>query len=416
MTLPALFIGLYVAALVMLAWGAVRIGGVLYRSDLAVAALLGALTLRHAITMTGTNTLEGYFHPRQIAFGLGTIALASFLRGRWRFVLLPLVLAALIHPTTAMWFVVWLGVATFVSEPRQRTTLMAAAAVGATAGFWALLAGPLQGRLARMDDLWLATLTSKEYLFPLDWPWYAWLINLGYVPFIVWLFFRRRTAGVLAPREPAVVIGVLFLLLVFAFALVLQAQRVAIAVQLQPARIFWMLDFFATVYVVWALSEMSAATRRRAAVAAAMIVAISIARGGYVLFVHFPDRPVAAIGVREDDWGRVMRWARSTDVHTHWLADPFHAARHGTSVRVAGHRDVFVEEIKDTAIGMYDRPVAMRTRERLAALGDFATLSPGRARDLAARYGLDYLVTEHPIDLPVAFSSGPITVHRLREP
>ncbi len=109
-----------------------------------------------------------------------------------------------------------------------------------------------------------------------------------------------------------------------------------------------------------------------------------------------------------------MAWARTTDASSHWLADPYHAALYGTSVRVAGERDVFFEELKDTAIGMYDRPVAMRTSERIAALGDFSTLTAQRARALAEQYGLDYLVTEQPIDLPVAFSSGAIRVYRLR--
>jgi hypothetical protein len=109
-----------------------------------------------------------------------------------------------------------------------------------------------------------------------------------------------------------------------------------------------------------------------------------------------------------------MAWARTTSVSSQWLADPYHAALYGTSLRVAGQRDVFLEEIKDTAIGMYDRPVAMRTSERIAALGDFAALTPARARDLAQRYGLDYLVTEQPMDLPLAFSSGAIRVYRLR--
>jgi hypothetical protein len=33
--------------------------------------ILAALTLRHAIAETGTNTLEGYLHPRQLAFAFG---------------------------------------------------------------------------------------------------------------------------------------------------------------------------------------------------------------------------------------------------------------------------------------------------------------------------------------------------------
>ena len=41
-----------------------------------------ALTLRHAVSRSGTNTLEGYFHPRQLAFSLGALALVAFLSRR----------------------------------------------------------------------------------------------------------------------------------------------------------------------------------------------------------------------------------------------------------------------------------------------------------------------------------------------
>ena len=130
--------------------------------------------------------------------------------------------------------------------------------------------------------------------------------------------------------------------------------------------------------------------------------------------VDFPDRPVAAVRIPDDDWGRAMAWARSTDARAGWLADPMHAVLYGTSVRVAGQRDVFTEAVKDSAIGMYDRAVAMRTRDRLAALGEFSTLTPERARSLASAYDLTYLVTEQPLDLPLAFQSGTLRVYRLR--
>jgi uncharacterized membrane protein len=132
------------------------------------------------------------------------------------------------------------------------------------------------------------------------------------------------------------------------------------------------------------------------------------------MFVEFPDRRVAQIDVGDDDWGRAMAWARSTRTGSGWLADPGHAARYGTSVRVAARRDVFVEAIKDGAVGMYDRAVAARTRERVEALGEFTTLTPERARELAQHYDLDYLVSEQRLDLPVEFSSGPLRVYRLR--
>ena len=120
---------------------------------------------------------------------------------------------------------------------------------------WALYAGPLAGRLVRMDPVWLETLASKDYLFPLNWPAAAWLVNLGYVPIILWIFQRRRAAGLLVPREGALVAGCLSLVLVFAATLAPNAARVALAIQLQPARIFWMLDFLAVIYVVWAAAE-----------------------------------------------------------------------------------------------------------------------------------------------------------------
>ena len=153
---------------------------------------------------------------------------------------------------------------------------------------------------------------------------------------------------------------------------------------------------------------------RRAQFAVAVLVLASIGRGLFLKFVLFPDRPVAQIDVRDDDWGRVMRWARGTDVGSGWLADPIHAARYGTSVRLAGLRDVFVEAMKDGALGMYDRDVAVRTQERLRAIGTFDAMSPDHARTLAARYDLDYLVTEQVLDLPVAFESGRLRVYTLQ--
>ena len=132
------------------------------------------------------------------------------------------------------------------------------------------------------------------------------------------------------------------------------------------------------------------------------------------MLVKFPERPIAQLDVADTDWGRAMAWAQTTPESSGWMADPMHAVKYGTSVRVAGQRDVFVEAVKDTAIGMYERSIAIRTRDRLADLGDFDRLTPERARALAAQYGLDYLVAEQPLNLPVAFQSGALKVYRLR--
>jgi hypothetical protein len=414
LALPSLFVTLYCTTLALLLAGACLFGQLLYRSQWTTMALVAALTLRHAIARSGTNTLEGYFHPRQLAFGLGVLALAAMMRRRLIVGWVLVVVAGLLHPTTALWFAIWLTVATWVNEPRWRRSLLVLTCVAAVAGVWALTAGPLAGRLVIMDPEWLATLETKDYLFPLAWPAYAWLLNLVCAPVILLVYRRRCLTHSLAPAERGLVWGVLSLLLVFAIALPLNAARVALVIQLQIPRVFWMLDFLAIVYLVWAIAEGTTPSVRRGQIALVAIAAVSIGRSAYIRFVRFPDRPIAEIGIADNDWGRVMAWARTTPSGTGWIAHPGHAAKYGTSLRVAGERDVLVEAVKDVAIGMYERDVAIRTRDRLREVEAFDQITPDRARALAARYGLDFLVTSEQLDLPVAFSSGQLRVYRLR--
>jgi hypothetical protein len=412
--LPALFAALYVVTLTLLLAAAWLIGERLYRGRWTTLALAAALTLRHAIARSGTNTLEGYFHPRQLAFSLGALAVAALLRERLAPALLLVLAAGLLHPTTALWFGIWITVATYVNEPRYRRSIAVASVVLGAAAIWTLVAGPLAGRLVFMDPAWIATLETKDYLFPLEWPAYAWVLNMAYAPLVLVLYRRRQRAGLVTGAERGVMWGCVALLGVFAIALPLNAAHLAIVVQLQTPRVFWMLDFLATIYAVWAITESSVATVRGGRLALASIALFSISRSAYIKFVKFPDRPVAEIAIADTAWGRVMAWARTTPHDTGWLADPAHAVLYGTSVRVAGQRDVFVEGVKDAAIGMYERDVAMRTRDRLAEAQPFDQMTPERARDLAARYALDYLVTVQPLNLPIAFSAGDLRVYRLR--
>jgi hypothetical protein len=420
LSLPTMFAALYLLALTATAAGATRIGLYMYRERWTTIALLAALTLRHQITKSGTNTLEGYFHPRQLAFGVGLIAVSALLRGAWRPAVLLALAAAAIHPTTALWFCVWLAVATAINERPARLPLAIAGVLAATAAMWLLTAGPLAERLVVMDGEWLDTLVTKDYLFPLRWPLSAWLVNLAYIPLIVWLHRRRAATGVLRPRETGVVIGCLTLAVIFLVTLPLHAWRLALAVQLQPARLFWMLDFLATVYVVWALAEgarqpaNAAARTRRAIVTAVVIASLATTRGLYSKLVLVPERPLAQFDLPDSDWGRAMAWARTSDVRSGWIADPGHAWKYGSSVRVAGQRDVIVEPVKDSAVGMYDRAVAIEVRDRTRALEAFESLTAQQARALATRYNLDYLISEHAIELPLAFDAGTLRVYRLR--
>ncbi|HEX6465126.1 MAG TPA: hypothetical protein VFZ98_11750, partial [Vicinamibacterales bacterium] len=121
------FIALYCVALALLFAAAIWIGTRMYKDRWSLVALTAALTLRHSISKTGANTLEGYFHPRTFAFALGLLGVGAFLDKRdWLWIAL-IAIALTIHPTTAIWFGVWLGIAAWFGRPRWRTSLAAAA-------------------------------------------------------------------------------------------------------------------------------------------------------------------------------------------------------------------------------------------------------------------------------------------------
>jgi hypothetical protein len=153
---------------------------------------------------------------------------------------------------------------------------------------------------------------------------------------------------------------------------------------------------------------------RRAAVVAGLFVALSAGRGAYIMLVERPERGLFAMRLADSPWEEAMRWMSRQPPDTHLLADPGHAWKFGTSARVAAGRDVLLEEVKDSALAIYSRDVALRFVERTTAVGDFSTLTPGRAAALAARYDLDYLVTEAELPLPVAYRNRQFRIYALQ--
>jgi hypothetical protein len=402
----------YIAGLLLLYVAALAFGHALTGSRWTAVALAAALTLRHGISRAGVNTLEGYFHPRLIVFAGGILALAWFLRGRtWPAVLLLLVIAP-VHPTTGLWFVIWLGIAIAVAERRARPAVATIASLTIVLGLWALTTGPLSGRLVRMDAVWLTALEGKDYLFPNLWPAYAWIANSAYPALVGLAVYGRWRTGRLTPAERGLAAGAFGLLLVFVASLPFNAARLALVVQLQIPRIFWMLDFLATALVIAWLTERA---RARAPLVAAALVAIAAARGAYIMTVEFPDRPLVQVRLKPDEWRDAMAWAATTPAGSHWLAHPGHAHLYGSSVRLAAARDVFYEGVKDPAIAIYARPIAERVVERSQALPDFDRLDAASAQALASRYALDYWITEaRGFALPVAYSNSRFVVYRLR--
>jgi hypothetical protein len=411
---------LYIFALVVLFGAALGLARELDLSRWATIGLGAALTLRHRILLTGVNTLESYAHPRMMAFALGLTAVLAFLRARSWLAVVLVGLAFLTHPTTALWFGVWLWVAFLVADRRWRWTLLLAAAVAAAGAVWVVSLGPLRGQLIRMDQEWLRVLAGKDYLFATDWPLSQWVVAELYLALVVGVFLWRLSSYRSHPRETALVAGALALFLIFLVTLPFVKEAVTLAIQFQISRMFWMLDLLATIYAAWAvfdglpLKRKTGARPRWPAFVALALACAALGRGLYSMWVRHPERPMFQLNLPRDDWQDAMAWLGRTPVSTHVLADPGHLWRYGTSVRVSARRDVYLEEVKDVGMAIYSRSAALRISERTRALGDFGALTPQSARALAARYDLDYLVTEKTMDLPAAYRNPRFTIYRLR--
>ncbi|HET9468727.1 MAG TPA: hypothetical protein VFO48_09955, partial [Vicinamibacterales bacterium] len=130
---PIVFFAGYLAGMLLLFGAIVATGRTMYHTWPGVAMLAALMTLRHRITQTGANSLEAYFQPRMIAFALGAWAVAAYLRGRVVPALALVAVGFAGHPTTAMWFGIWIGAALLVSESSWRKPLLAVAAAGASA-------------------------------------------------------------------------------------------------------------------------------------------------------------------------------------------------------------------------------------------------------------------------------------------
>jgi hypothetical protein len=144
------------------------------------------------------------------------------------------------------------------------------------------------------------------------------------------------------------------------------------------------------------------------------MLAIATSRGAYVMVVERPERSLFELNLPQSAWEDAMRWIAAAPARSHVLADPGHAWKYGTSVRVSAGRDVLLEEVKDSALAIYSRAEAVRFVERRAALGDFGALTAEKATDLSRKYELDYLVTEADLPLPLVHRNQQFRIYALR--
>ena len=375
-------------------------------------ALAAVVTLRHHIPRTSTNSLEPYFHPRLLAFGLGIIAVAAFLRHRDGFAVALVALAAICHGTTAFWFAVMIGTALMVVDRRWRVSGLLGGAAGVAVLVWAVTAGPLRAAASTMDPIWIDALGGRNFIFANEWPMWAWMANLGLLG-VLWLAHTVRVRrGTATARDTGLIWGATALVGLFVATLPLVIAHVALAVQFQFSRVFWVVDFLAALYVIGAAGE--SLRRTQAAMLAVVLLTASAARATYIMWSEHAERRLFQISLASSPWMDAMQWIAGQPLDVHVVAAADHAFKYGVSVRVAACRDVLLEDDKDSAVAMYSRAIAERVVERRKALADFSKLTAESARALGTRFGVDYLVTEAALPLREVYRNSQFRVYALK--
>ena len=379
-SLEAWFLALYLLTLILLYAGLVRLGDRVLLSRWSLAAFVAVCAVRHRIAKTSANTLEGYFHPRQLAFAIGVLGLGEMLRARpWTALAAAarrrrrasdhgLVVRRLDRRRAVRRAAAAAATARRRRRPRDRRRRRPAGRrLPARRADGRRLAGDArrQGlpvrhrlgpgalaaerRLPRRDRRHLPGAASPRPRPP------GRSRSGRGLPGPGGRLRRHPAAGRDARRRRGAAAGL---------ACLLDGRPAGDALRRLVAGRVPDADGGA------GGRPSTAARRPRWAFAA--LAALAIGRGSYAMFVEHPERPVFALAAPADAWSDVSAYLRrSTPPGTHVLADPDHAWRFGSSLRVLAARDVFLENVKDEAISMSNRRMAQRIAERRLALGNF---------------------------------------------
>jgi hypothetical protein len=119
---------------------------------------------------THLSLMDMYLHPRDLALGALLFAVVSVLKQSPR-ALTWVACAAVVHPTMAIFGAFYLAFLLW-ERPRKPWMIVLLASLGALAAAFLLrFFKPIS------DPTWWELARSRTYLFPLRWPWYAWLYS-----------------------------------------------------------------------------------------------------------------------------------------------------------------------------------------------------------------------------------------------
>lgn len=323
---------------------------------------------------------DEYLHPRTLATAALLLALAAVLdRKLW--LALPWVgLAALVHPTMAAAGALHLA---FLAWQPRRTAL--------AAGLLPLVV------LGGGNEAWREVLATRWYLFPLGWPWYAWL-GVG-VPMGLLAWFARLEQGRSGPVSH--ISGRLIcsgLLGVVAGITVSVTPGLERFIPAEPMRTLHLLTLMVVLLGGGLLGER--VLRNRPARWALVFIPLCVAMFLPQMFYLYPSSPhIEWPGrVAGNDWAQAFEWVRlNTPRDAYFALGPRYQEESGEdfhSFRALAERSALADYSKDRGVVANWPELAPAWREQVRDRAGWEKFTAADFARLNEKYGVTWAIVE----------------------
>ena len=375
----------HLLSLYLLLFACFRVSQRCFKDSRAQWAATAAVAVMLTLEVAGTLLFlaDEYLHPRTLATAALLLALAAVLDRSW--VALPWVgLAALLHPTMAaagalhLVFLAW--------RPR-----------------WPALAAGLLPLVVfgGGNEAWREVLATRWYLFPLEWPWYAWLGVGGPMGLLAW--FARLEQGRSGPVSH--ISGRLMgsgLLGIIAGITVSVTPGLERLIPAEPMRTLHLFTLMTVLLGGGLLGERVLRGRpaRWALVLIPLCAAMFLPQKFYLYpsspHIEWPGRPPAT----GNGWAEAFEWVRlNTPRDAYFALGPRYQEADGEdfhSFRALAERSALADYSKDRGVVANWPELAPAWREQVRDRDGWEKFGAGDFARLKEKYGVTWAVVEAP--------------------
>ena len=313
------------------------------------AVLITTVLLTMPATNTGLLLVDPYLTARSLSTPLCLLTLAGFVRKRFAFASVALVLTALIHPQMVAYLAFLLGVIHFGGQAQVPAEEPVPVLAGLAASLVFLL--PSGFHLDRAHGAYREALYSRDYFFLYNWTWYHWLGLLAPLGILAYLWKSNLRGTRPAMRSICLALIPFGLASIAAAAVFASSPSFDMFERIQPLRSFHLITLIFIMLLGGILAEYTANKHRWILPA----LALSLAAGMFIVAqTTYPDSPHIELpsATSSNPWINTLLWVRhNTPKDAVFAVDSDYFKAPGTDMhgfRAISERSALADYYKDS--------------------------------------------------------------------